>query len=121
MFLEIPLCIRMLKNKAQIAQESIKKTQVADLEGGATGTPQQNDQLCFLKSHFVSECFIRNKAQIAQESIKKTQELPRPLAGPGLRPHRTLLFALEMCVCAHNLLHPPPSENPGSAPAVSTT
>ena len=58
-----------------------------------------------------------NKAQIARESIKTTPELPGPLSGPWTPAKREFGSALVMIVLAHNLLRPPPNENPGSAPA----
>ena len=46
-------------------------------------------------------------------------ELPGPLSGPGPMPKvSSVIFALVMCVRAHNLLLPPKkiNENPASAP-----
>ena len=59
---------------------------------------------------------LKNKAQIARESIKTTLELPGPLSGPWTPAESEFGSALVMCVRAHNLLRPPPNENPGSAP-----
>ena len=62
---------------------------------------------------------LKIKAQIARGSIKIPREPPGPfLSRPsGPRPFTSGFgVALVMCVRAHNLLRPPPHENPGSAP-----
>ena len=63
--------------------------------------PLTFDRLCFLKSHFASECFKIYKALIARESVKKRLKLS------GAPAKRDFGFALVMCVHAHNPLRAP--------------
>ena len=67
---------------------------------------------------FIHFCIrmLKSTAEIARESIKTTPELPWPLNGPWTPAESQSGTALVMCVRAHNLLRPPPHENPGSAP-----
>ena len=61
---------------------------------------------------------LKNKAQMARESIKTTLDLPGPLNEPWIPAESEFGSALVMCLRAHNLLRPSPSEYPGSAPVI---